>query len=317
MIDPADFTREYLSANSGLVIAVQTSIYPALWRSRRASETTLVTNVTTRLKEVSMKKNFAATMLVMVLVGLVIFGFSGGGAEDPLQKYSESIKMLETQIELIKGDLESVKRDITELKKTLASVNARLISLTGKVSPVSKKVEELQESYQGKLADLSRRIESIEKERTAGRIEIDKANWMRWKIQAGGEIHGDFTLSVDMKQVEGTPGYYGVLFRFSGQDLYYFWVRDDGYYGLSLGRGEEWEVLIEMTRTESITRNSWNNLAVEAAGEEMSLYANGELLGSVVDGGVREGKVAVVSETASDQNYLKILFTDFSIEKLS
>jgi len=66
-----------------------------------------------------------------------------------------------------------------------------------------------------------------------------------------------------------------------------------------------------------ITRNSWNNLAVEAAGEEINLYANGELLGSVVDDRVREGKVAVVSETASDQNYLKILFSDFSIKKTS
>jgi hypothetical protein len=192
-----------------------------------------------------------------------------------------------------------------------------LISLTGKVNPVSKKVEEMQESYQGKLADLSRRLESIEKERAAGRIEIDKSNWMMWKTQADGGVYEDFTLSVDMKQVEGTPGYYGILFRFSGQDLYYFWVRDDGYFGLSLGRGEEWEVLIEMTRTESITRNSWNKLAVEATGTEMNLYANGELLGSVVDNRVREGKVAVVSETASDQNYLKILFSDFSIKKVS
>ena len=264
-----------------------------------------------------MKKYSAVTMLLMVLVGLVIFGFSGGGAEDPLQKHSESIERLDSQVQLLMEDLESVKEDIAELQKTLASVNARLISLTGKVNPVSKKVEGLQKSYQGKLAELSRRLESIERERAAGRIEIDKSNWMRWKIQAGGSIYKDFTLSVNMKQVEGTPGYYGVLFRFSGQDLYYFWVRDDGYYGLSLGRGEEWEVLIEMTRTDSITRNSWNNLAVEAAGEEINLYANGELLGSVVDGRVHEGKVAVVSETASDQNYLKILFSDFSIEKLS
>jgi outer membrane murein-binding lipoprotein Lpp len=269
------------------------------------------------MKEVSMKKSTAVTILVMVLAGLVISGFSGRGAEDPLQKHSESIERLESQVQSIKEDLESVKGDITELQKTLASVNARLISLTGKVSPVSKKFEEMQESYRGKLADLTRRLESIEKEGTAGRIEIDKSNWMRWKIQAGGNIYGDFTLSVDMKQVEGTPGYYGLLFRFSGENLYYFWVRDDGYYGLSLGRGEEWEVLIEMARAEPIRRSSWNKLAVEALGGELSLYANGELLGSVVDDRVSEGKVAVVSETASNQDYLKILFSDFSIKKLS
>jgi len=268
------------------------------------------------LKEVAMKHLFVVAVLGILLAGVLSFGYQMEAAEDPILRLDESIAGLKKEINSLEENLEGTNQEIAEIKKSLASINCRLISLIGKVEPLSQRLEDLEDEYQGRIAGLSRRVEDIEKEQTAGNVEIDKPNWMMWKIQAEGESYENFSLAVDMKQVEGTPGYYGILFRFSDENLYYFWVKDDGYYGLSIGMGEEWEPLVEITRTEAIKRNSWNRLGAEADGDELSLYANGELLSTTVDDRLTGGRVAVVAETASDQEYLKVLFNDFSIEEL-
>ena len=263
-----------------------------------------------------MKNLRLMAVLGFLLVGLIVVGCSTAGAKDPLLEHSESIDRLETEVRLLSDDLETLRKETMELKKSLASIHGRLISLTGELDPVSQKVENLQQEYQGRVADLTRRVEELEKIQDAGRIEIEKKNWMRWKIQAEGNAYGDFSLSVDLKQVEGTPGYYGVLFRFAGDNLYYFWVRDDGFYGLSAGQGDKWDVLVRMTGTDAIKRNSWNRVAVEARGDRLSLFVNEKIIDTVVDDSFSEGRVAVVAETAGDQDRLKVLFSNFSIEEL-
>ena len=264
-----------------------------------------------------MKKSIFKLVLGVLLVWLVFSGSGTASGEDLLLKHEESIARLEVEVQSLKEDLTGIRDELTAIKKSLVTLQSSLISITGRIDPLSQRVEEVERDYRGRIADLSRRVEVVERVQTADYLEIEKSNWMMWKIQVDRQEFEDFVASANMRRVDGALGYYGMLFRFTDKDLYYFWIRDDGYYGLSKSIGEEWFVLRKMTGSEAINSKSWNNLTVRADGSNLSLIVNGEQLDTIVDESIKSGMVAVVAETGADQNYLKVLFNDFTIEELN
>jgi hypothetical protein len=106
----------------------------------------------------------------------------------------------------------------------------------------------------------------------------------------------DFALTVDV-QLDGAKrdGAYSVLFRWRDFDNYYKFSVDPntGNYTLFRLTKNQQTKLIDWKTSGNIQRGaSKNTLGVVARGQEIAVYANGVLLGSVSDSGFPSGKIA-------------------------
>jgi len=261
-------------------------------------------------------KTLGLGILLLFLVG-TIASFTGLAAEDLLLKNSDDIKQLGTQVDLLNTKLTELGSEIVKLKSLITRMNQELGEIETSLSPAAEKIGALEGELQGKLRDLSGRVKELERDGKARALEINQENWMLWKGVSGGKILSNFVVRTDFKQVEGSPGYYGFLFRYMNKkDYYHFWVRDDSYYGLSLAKEDAWIDLVEMTYSEAIKRNQWNRLKVEASGEQIKLYANDRLLEVIEDESLSRGEIAVTAETSRGQDRLRVIFDNVSVNNL-
>jgi hypothetical protein len=106
----------------------------------------------------------------------------------------------------------------------------------------------------------------------------------------------DFALTVDVQlDAAKTDGAYSVLFRWRDFDNYYKFSVDPntGNYTLFRLTKNQQTKLIDWKTSGEIQRGaSKNTLGVLARGQDIAVYANGVLLGSVKDGGFSSGKIA-------------------------
>ncbi len=261
---------------------------------------------------------------LLAVVGFILFAALASGpaistyaAEDLLTKNTEEIEKIKGRLDSLSAEIEDLKARIVDLSEGLSELETDVSTVRDQVTPLQEKTADLEFQLKQKVGDLSMRLGEIERDRAADFIEIDQKNWMRWQEMADGEEYGDFALEVSFKQVEGTPAYYGVLFRYQDPSNYYqFWISDDGHYGLGVSEGGEWRVLLEMDYSEAIVPGEWNRIVLITSEANLSLYANGVFLDDVEDRTFEEGKVAVSAETGVEQYHMKVLFDSFVIERL-
>ncbi|MFP3952663.1 MAG: family 16 glycoside hydrolase [Candidatus Acetothermia bacterium] len=266
-----------------------------------------------------MEKILRFTMTGIVLLLLAVGGqtLTASGAEDMIVKNAEGIEEIKTRLDSISGELNELEDEIASLIQALTDMKDDFAAIETQVDPLQEKTADLEFKLKEEVGKLSSRIGDLERDRAAEVIEVNEENWMKWQEMAAGQVFGDFALQVSIKQVEGSPAYYGILFRYQDAANYYqFWVSDDGYYGLAVSEAGEWNVLIEMNHSRAIEPGDWNRLDLIASGSSLSLYVNGVLLDDIEDNTFREGKVAVSAETGVDQNHMKVLFDGFAIDRL-
>jgi uncharacterized protein len=145
-------------------------------------------------------------------------------------------------------------------------------------------------------------------------IKIALADTVGWS-NPGLDVT-DFLFEVDAAHVAGTSKHeYGIIFRYvDSANFYYFIVDSDGHYHLYKLVDNQWETIIEATPSEMINtgRRSANKLGVLAAGANIYLFANGELLDTAEDDTFAEGDIAL-AVSSFDAKSIEIAFDNVEI----
>ena len=144
-------------------------------------------------------------------------------------------------------------------------------------------------------------------------VDISTSNLVAWGL-ANRNI-ADFRLEVDAAQEAGPNNNgYGVLFRFKDRDNFYRYdISGDGFFLLSKFDHGEWVTLVPWTASSAINvGQAANRLAVEAIGSQIRVYANGDLLAEVEDDAFTDGNFGFFASTFSEPN-LTISFDDIKL----
>ncbi|MBS3813606.1 hypothetical protein KGY64_07250, partial [Candidatus Bipolaricaulota bacterium] len=174
-----------------------------------------------------MEKILRFTMTGIVLLLLAVGGqtLTASGAEDMIVKNAEGIEEIKTRLDSISGELNDLEDEIASLTQALTDMKDDFAAIETQVDPLQEKTADLEFKLKEEVGKLSSRIGDLERDRAAEVIEVNEENWMKWQEMAGGRVFGDFALQVSIKQVEGSPAYYGILFRYQDAANYYqFWV---------------------------------------------------------------------------------------------
>ena len=112
------------------------------------------------------------------------------------------------------------------------------------------------------------------------------------------ESFGDFAAEVEISpQLAGADHVAGLVFRYQNETNHYqFVIRQDGFYGLSRFQTGQDATLVSWRSSEFIERGAvTNTLGLIANGAQLSLYANGHLLGLADDAAFSGGKLGLVA----------------------
>jgi S1-C subfamily serine protease/cytochrome c556 len=148
----------------------------------------------------------------------------------------------------------------------------------------------------------------------AFRISVREEQYIAWSSLP--QEFDDFALEVSTAWVTGSAiNACGVFVRFQDEEnLYEFGIDGEGYFMIGKYVDGEWIFLVDWQ--ESIALNGGddasNDLAVICIENELSFYANGELLATVVDDSFKEGEMALFAETF-DEGGVEILFDDLYV----
>ena len=129
-------------------------------------------------------------------------------------------------------------------------------------------------------------------------IELHEPNWFAWAHP--GKKYDDVSIEVDARvRSGGQDGHYGLLCRRVDDDnFYYFSISADGYYAIFHVDDGDAEVLTAdgrgMVAAPGLkTGRQPNRVLAVCKGDELSLYANGELLATVYDDTLIQGDVGL------------------------
>jgi hypothetical protein len=136
-------------------------------------------------------------------------------------------------------------------------------------------------------------------------IETIGANLISWTSLGH---YSDLVLEVTVVSEE-QAGEAGVLFRKEGERQFYlFTVSTDGGYKLRKNRqsgAEGWETLLDWSETPHLeTGVAANRLQVVCVGSQISLYANGQYLMTVLDSSYARGEIGLAVGTLTDARAL-------------
>ena len=155
----------------------------------------------------------------------------------------------------------------------------------------------------------------IQYEYLDGEYRILVRNTNRWAGAAPGFKASDYVVTVDVRNVTGLYGSYGLTFGLSNDwsQFYSLEIDPDGNYGIMRYGSGTWTNLATGTSGSINTGTSTNTLKIEHNGSLIQAYANGQLLTSVSDstyGGSR--RIGLVVSTYSLSN-VDARFDDFTV----
>jgi hypothetical protein len=109
-----------------------------------------------------------------------------------------------------------------------------------------------------------------------------------------------YAYEFDVRRQGGPDSLYGSIFGWSDWEHYYVFVvaPDVQYYGVFRRSGEDWVTVVDWDESALIhAGDAANHLRVERSGSQLAIFANGNELASVVDGGyVGELGIGVYAE---------------------
>jgi hypothetical protein len=142
-------------------------------------------------------------------------------------------------------------------------------------------------------------------------IEVNTDNLIAWGL-ANRDV-SDFTLEVEARQEDGAPSNsYGLLFRLQDRDNFYRYdISGDGFFLLSKFENGLWHTLIDWTQSEFINPDT-NILKVSAFGPSITVWANGQALGSIIDDSFEHGNFGFFASTFSEP-YMWVSFDNLKL----
>ena len=151
------------------------------------------------------------------------------------------------------------------------------------------------------------------------RILVKNPDW--YTLAGPGYQASDFILEVDVRNISGIAGTYGMVFGLSGDltQFYIFWISTAGGYEVWKYDGDSspWEQLAAGTSASIFPGTATNRIRVRRSGAGISVYANGQLLNSLNDNtftGMRY--VGLTAGSFSTPN-LDVRFDNFSVSPLT
>jgi tRNA A-37 threonylcarbamoyl transferase component Bud32 len=113
-------------------------------------------------------------------------------------------------------------------------------------------------------------------------------------------------IEVDATQIAAGPesdNSYGVVCRDQGDgDGYYLRISGDGYYGIAIAQGGEFEPLVEWTESNVIRQgNATNHIEAVCDGFTLTLSVNGEFLATIEDSTFTSGDIALTATTYEEK----------------
>jgi hypothetical protein len=152
----------------------------------------------------------------------------------------------------------------------------------------------------------------------AFRISVQEEDYIAWSRQP--QEFDDFALEVSTVWLGGNPvNACGLLFRFQDSaNFYQFDVDGEGYFMAGKYVDDEWIFLLDWQESEALNRgpNASNDLAVACQKNELSFYANGEFLATVVDDSFGQGTIGLFAETFGEGG-VEVRFDDLYVWSVS
>jgi hypothetical protein len=151
-------------------------------------------------------------------------------------------------------------------------------------------------------------------------VELHEPNWFTWAYP--GKRFDDVSVEVDVYLASGSQGgHFGVLCRHVDLDnFYYFAISADGCYAIFRRvDGGDLEVLtgdgVRMAPSPAIrTGRQTNHVVAVCQGNELRLYANGELLETVTDDTYTRGDVGVGAGSGPEGD-VRVQFDNFLVTR--
>lgn len=128
----------------------------------------------------------------------------------------------------------------------------------------------------------------------------------------------NFIAEVDCKaQQGGVNAGCGLVFGEETNVGFYSFRFYEDYYSLAAVPSEaEATTLLEGDPSEIVNPGDWNQLRVVRQGDEITIYLNGEVLGSVTDGTYSGGEIGVSTASYVEEGGVEVWFDNFTIWEL-
>jgi pSer/pThr/pTyr-binding forkhead associated (FHA) protein len=145
-------------------------------------------------------------------------------------------------------------------------------------------------------------------------LQVHKEYFNSWSRFLDREFD-DFYLVAHARNVSGSPGSYGVVFRQQDvNNFYYFEINDEGSYRLRKRAGDYID-LIPWTASDAIVRDGgMNSLGVSMDGDEIYIFVNGQPVANLKDSSFQEGSLGLLAGTDLGEHEFHAAFDTVSID---
>ncbi|HWQ11187.1 MAG TPA: family 16 glycoside hydrolase, partial [Roseiflexaceae bacterium] len=143
-------------------------------------------------------------------------------------------------------------------------------------------------------------------------ITLERSGYFMWNAADG--TYGDVAIEVDATVEGPSDGAAALLFRYQDADNFYiFRAFGDGTYSLQRYVANEPTFLVEPTDSAALNGlGQSNRIRIEARGDTITLYANGQLLTEVTDGSFSSGQMAL-GISAQDEAGVTVRYDNLTI----
>jgi len=146
------------------------------------------------------------------------------------------------------------------------------------------------------------------------RIVVKLGNMNAWATP--GKSYRDARIEVDAVKIGGPDSNRaGIACRVNGNDLYFFVISNDGYYGIGRTVGGQSVLLGQTAFAQSSAIKpglAINHLRADCVGSTLSFYVNGFLVAQAIDTTLTGGEVGLIAGSFSEPN-VDIVFDEFIV----
>ena len=263
-------------------------------------------------------------------------GFLFKGIEDKIPEFINEKEKLANEKEKLENQLENLKNreveltdQISSLSKEIKELNKNTDTLTNEnkefknqLKKAEKKLKDIkeqkrEEGFQDDFSDKSGgwseySDEDVERKYEDGEFHmlVKKKHYATGSYRKGA--YSDFILEVDVRQVSGEVGYYGVNFR-EGAGKFYRISVSGKEYRITKFEKETKRTLKDWTESEYIKKGKEiNRLKVIAHGSQIMVFVNDEYLTTVTDSSFVKGAVSMIAGTWDEPN-VHVHFDNFKV----
>jgi hypothetical protein len=132
------------------------------------------------------------------------------------------------------------------------------------------------------------------------RIAIYTQDYMAWGNPEPGLELANFTLEVDVRQVDGPlDNNFGLIFRLQEEpeDFYWFQISGDGYYSVDRNIEDEWSTVLPWKESNAVNQGvgATNHMRITCSGDQCSLYVNDKHLTDMTDDTLSGGSIGLAA----------------------